>query len=206
MTGGGEEFSDAHVNQLIILTQTPPPPTGKNAAAVTTTTTAAATSVPAGAASTGTGVSQRQDRGSGPHTSRSKMVQEFTKIIDDGLRLYENQMWTSRERMDHDQRSFQKVGTISQEDFERLKSGAPPARPVQRQAVPPAPPRTDARGSPARKPVWNVQKSHPVPLKGTGAVESTGDTEPRSLPTNVGMMYRQIAVSGLLLLKTRDGF
>lgn len=68
-TSEAEEFSDKAVNQLIIVTQTPPPPT------------------------------KRQHDRTSDYTTRVKMTQELAKVINDGLKQYEQDLWSKREEV-----------------------------------------------------------------------------------------------------------
>lgn len=86
------------------------------------------------------------------------MTQEFSKMINDGLRHYEQDLWTRRERLDHDQRLIEKVGTISQEEFEAMQ---PPKPKPTKQGVPPAPPPAVVASTPTVQSTSSVAHSLP---------------------------------------------
>ncbi len=93
-SGVDEDISDANVNKLIIVTQTPPPPT------------------------------KRQFDRTGDFCSRAKLNKELNTELEIGLRRYESDLWSRREQLDHQQDKLAKVGTISEEEFKALKDAA----------------------------------------------------------------------------------
>ncbi|XP_064481345.1 la-related protein 1B-like isoform X2 [Ornithodoros turicata] len=112
------EFSDAEVNKIIIVTQTPPAPTGP---------------------------SVRKHEGydrTGDWTTRVKMTQELAQVINDGLFYYEDDLWN---KVEHQEMQYRSVEIVSQEQFARLASPEPFQF---SQEVPPPPPPPAALDTP----------------------------------------------------------
>ncbi|KAL4229983.1 La ribonucleoprotein domain member 1B [Mactra antiquata] len=113
------EIPDSEINKILIVTQTPP----------------AFRKHPGG------------DR-TGDHTSRSKITAEMTKLINDGLYYYEQDLWDDSELMvgitstitgnkpQSDFEKFKTVNVISKETFEQIV----PQEKVENQEIPPPPP------------------------------------------------------------------
>ncbi|XP_067134203.1 la-related protein 1B isoform X3 [Centruroides vittatus] len=99
------EFSDHEVNKIIIVTQTNHPKKHEG-----------------------------YDR-TGDWITRVKMTQDLAKVINDGLRYYEQDLWVD----DESDRQYKSVELISQERFQTI---APPT-PIIKQTVPPPPPPLD---------------------------------------------------------------
>ncbi|XP_053399118.1 la-related protein 1B-like isoform X2 [Mercenaria mercenaria] len=100
------EIPDSEINKILIVTQTPP----------------AMRKHPGG------------DR-TGDHTPRSKITAEMTKLINDGLYYYEQDLWDDSDLM-QDFETFKTVNVISKETFEQIV----PQDKVENQEVPPPPP------------------------------------------------------------------
>lgn len=77
----------------------------------------------------------------GDGETRVKMSQEISKVIDDGLFYYEQDLWENNNRkrtLSNSSTSISKVGLISQEAFDRLTNK--PATNNKRQLYVPPPP------------------------------------------------------------------
>lgn len=100
------EISDSEINKILIVTQTPP--------------------------------SLRKHPGgdrTGDHVPRAKITAEMTKIINDGLYYYEQDLWEDELMLDFEK--YKTISVISKEAFEQI---VPSSEKVENQEVPPPPP------------------------------------------------------------------
>jgi len=134
-----DELSDSEIDKIVIFTQ--------KSSSTPHTQPQQATSV---VGSSRPVKHEGHDR-TGDWTSRTKMTQEWAKVINDGLRYYEENLWTDG---DSDTRSLKSntyctVNIISKEDFARVAPQLPRANNPE---FPPAPP------TPLNTPVSNAQQ------------------------------------------------
>lgn len=158
-SSGLEEFTDRNIDQLIIVTQSPQPVKGGALVAAT---------------------QKRQFDRTADFTTRVKHGKELTKQINDGLKLYEANLWTKREEIDRSQQKYQNVATISAEEFEslRLASNRGDSLESKPQAVPPAPPRMPVKST--LEATLGVASSLPGDVERLRVLERLLGPEPRS--------------------------
>ncbi|CAG7721109.1 unnamed protein product [Allacma fusca] len=129
-----DELSDSEIDKIVIFTQK---------SATPSTQPAGPTPRPA--------KHEGYDR-TGDWRTRTKMTQELAMVINDGLRYYEENLWTDGEvdiRVSNKSTSFCTVNVISKADFDKI---TPPLPRANNPLFPPAPP------TPFNTPVTNAQQ------------------------------------------------
>jgi len=100
--------------------------------------------IPIGSPSTRVAKHEGYDR-TGNYTSRTKITQELGQVINDGLRYYEEDLWTTSslsggDSVPNKSSAFRTVNLISKADFDKMTPPLPKAINPEYPPAPPPPP------------------------------------------------------------------